>query len=213
MKKKLLIVLLLLLLATNLFATKETVPSQSKGLPIYAYMDSYCILKISEYASDSTDTIGMPFSITNANVKYNERDIKTGRLIGNWSFSTNENNLSITIEPKALTHTIDSTKKLDYYLTFMYEYYSSTGSLIRGYLVSSSKLNKTLNTTTSAQTKVTDFNSVTSNVINFTNDTSIISANKDIRIMFDSNYNVEDDNLFPIGSYEADVTITIIGGV
>ena len=189
MKKKLLIVLLLLLLATNLFATKETVPSQSKGLPIYAYMDSYCILKISEYASDSTDTIGMPFSITNAN------------------------NLSITIEPKALTHTIDSTKKLDYYLTFMYEYYSSTGSLIRGYLVSSSKLNKTLNTTTSAQTKVTDFNSVTSNVINFTNDTSIISANKDIRIMFDSNYNVEDDNLFPIGSYEADVTITIIGGV
>ncbi|MCF0238782.1 MAG: hypothetical protein HUK24_09290 [Sphaerochaetaceae bacterium] len=71
MKKKLLFILICLLLTTNLFADKAFLKSESQGLPIYAYLRTFCELNINEYAADSTDTVGMPFSITNSNVKYN----------------------------------------------------------------------------------------------------------------------------------------------
>ena len=220
MKKLVSAILLSLLLICGVFASTNTqvLPSLSHGIPLIGHVDGYCVISVSSIQRTSaSDPEGMPFAITDSTIKYNASDIKTGRAIGYWTFATNESYVTIKFEPQSLTHTEDNTRKLDYFMTFMYEYKGLNEAVFSGYIVTSSKTGKALKVEGAQPTLKTAFDDTqlsNSIVVQNTAPLPIISVDKDIRIMLDSaDYDVTDDIKFPIGYYRATVKITIQGGV
>ncbi|MCF0238040.1 MAG: hypothetical protein HUK24_05530 [Sphaerochaetaceae bacterium] len=211
--KKLIIITFVLLLTHCIFGSYTYEPSLTEGLPISAFVDSYCTLGVTEllHPNNADGPEGMPFSIKHSSIAYNSSDVKLGRKIGTWLLATNGNSATIKIMVTPLVHVDNSNAKLDYFITFMYEYYNSSNAPVVGYIVASSKLQKTVNSTQGPTTSSAFNGTGVTDTITLQNDTSIVTAGKDIRFMLDGTYNLYDTNLFPLGSYSATVSITVEG--
>lgn len=213
--KRLASVLVLLLLCMNLFAEKVYLDNLVKDLTIYGYLDECIILYVEEIAASTDSTTGMPFDITGSDVKYNSTDMRLGRQICYWSFATNMASAKLSITADALTSEKDSNYKINYYMTFAYEYAkidaNGDTSDIIGYLTmhSGQTENNLYNYTGNTLTE-SGISSLT--IVNESGNESmpVISMNKDIRFMFDADAPT-DFSSYPEGYYYSTVTITLEG--
>ena len=219
MVKKLFSIISILLVSASLFAATEYKSDLTKSVEIFGFLNEYCNVSITPInALSSTDTSGMPFSITDGSVSYKSTDIRLGREIASWSLSTNASDIKIYINAEPLycegEDPDTTTAFFNYYLTFRYSTGSATG--LDGYIVAhSDKTNPVVIISPSTAT-ASSFTGATSNCVEISNKEDgsslpIVSINKDIRFMLDSAYSTEQFNNFPDGNYYAKVKIQVEG--
>ncbi|MCF0262691.1 MAG: hypothetical protein HUK23_07255 [Sphaerochaetaceae bacterium] len=220
MRRKFLLILFSFLFATSLFATNNALTNQTQGIPIVAYKEGYCIVGFTEIVSTGeSDTKGMPFSITDSTIKYSSEDVRQGREIGSWSFASNESSITLSIEAYPLEHEEDPTVTLDYFMTFMLEYDYDVGENKKnvGYIITSSSNKKTILVGSGdgkvASSRLNEAGLTSAVTIQAVAPQPVISTDKGVRIMLADNYDVNNDDKFPYGNYEALVRITLQGGL
>ncbi len=197
MKRILSIIAISLLLCFSLFSAKVYLDNLSSGIQIFGYVDHYCTVYVEGLdAVDSGSDIGMPFSIADATIAHNSLDNRVGREIASWSFATNMSTVNLTFNASPLVHEDDTSFKLNYYITFRYEY--STIDIFG---------NKTtnmgyMNVHSGEPYHTTIFNNSAGTEV------PIISMNRDVRLQLDQTYDISD---YPDGFYYATVTIEMEG--
>ncbi len=211
--KRIISFLIVLLLCMNLFGAKVYLENLVKSLTIYGYLDEYVLLYVEELEANSNSTTGMPFDITGDDVKYNERDTRMGRQICSWSFATNMPTVKLSITANPLTSDTDSTFKINYYMTFAYEYakIDSNGNTsdVIGYLtMHSGQTQNHLNNYVGNTLVEPGISALTITNTSGVESMPIISMNKDIRFMFDSTA-PENFDSYPAGYYFSTVTIAL----
>ncbi len=213
--KRIISTIIVLLLGTSIFAGYTYLDNLVKDLTIYGYLDEYVILYVNPITASSSSTTGMPFDITGSDVKYNASDKRLGRQVCFWSFATNMPKVKLTITADPLTNENNSSFKINYYMTFAYEYSkvdaNGGSSDVIGYLTMHSGqtenqlYNYTGNTLTESGISFLMIDNVNGNEA-----MPVISMNKDVRIMFDENAPADFQN-YPEGYYYSDVTIVLEG--
>ncbi len=191
--KKIIAILVFALIACMFLVAAPTLKTAlSKGVQIYGYIDQYCLLYVTPIEATSNSSSGIPFSIEDSTVTYNSADVRLGREIGTWSFATNMSSVTLTFNAGKLTHEDDDTYQLGYYITFRYAYdsidVSGNTRVASGYMTIHSGEEYTETITNDSGES----------------DIPVISMDKDVRLMFDQNYDVSN---YPAGYYTADVVI------
>lgn len=198
MKKILTYLTILFLSCVQCFAAKTYLDNLSKGIPVYGYIDQYCIIYTTPIEATSTPPVGMPFAIDSSDVAYNANDTNhvMGREIATWSFATNMSSVRLTFNAEPLVHEEDSSYSLGFYMTFRYEYASENENgdsvTVNGYIPVHSGDEKV--ETMTNHIGASGF--------------PIISMAKDIRFQFDQAYDFSD---YPSGFYYSNITITMEG--
>lgn len=199
MKKIFLVFLAILLFSISLSAV---VPQKSLGMDITAYNGQYHDIIITPVYSSLSDPIGMPFDLTKDDVAYVETDATAGREIAQWSLHTNFSPIDIKISAPNLTYrdsSIQEITSIPYILFFPYEY-EENGQDVQGFLRIESGVN-----TYSSRNDVRDTNPIASKTDGGNIDTSI----QPVRFMLAEDVEITDRDLYPSGTYSADVTVIV----
>ena len=194
--KKLVVILILICTCFSAFAALTYLDNLSKGVQVYGYIDQYCLIYITPIQAQSGDTAGFPFSIEGSDIVHRPSDLRTGRQIGTWSFATNMSAITLRFNATPLVSEDDPEYKLNYYLTFKYEYAEelsgTTNSSVLDYI--------TLHSGTTTEVTLTNHNEES--------EVPIISMGNDIRFQLDGTYDFSD---YPVGFYYSDITIVLEG--
>lgn len=204
MKKiKLLTILMLMLIVTtfNCFALTYK-DSLKKELELEGFVSVYHNVHITKLSETGNLGYGMPFDITDSEVQYNALNQNLGRLIAKWDFSSTISKLTIKIKASPMVHAENSTKILDYYISFKYKFakFNSDGSYNSdevGYILTNSRDNNGATV-------------IFKNEVDQDSFPIIASSQQDIRFMFMDGVNPASSD-YPAGFYTAMVTIELIG--
>lgn len=202
MKKLFTIAFLILVLCSSLFAAATYLSNQVGDIKIYGFINEYVILYVTPIEMNKGSTIGMPFDLTGSDVAYKDPNLHIGREIATWSFATNLENVTLSINATPLVNDISPETEINYYLHFSYTYVGEDSS---------------------GNTKeITDYITVPSNstdvVTNISNYSEyvvgtglpIISMDNDVRItLFD--YPASEKEAWADGFYYGNVTLTLEG--
>ena len=202
MKKfRLVVILVLIFVATSsCFATKYR-EGLRRELEIEGFVAVYHNITVTPIDETGSLGKGMPFNIEDSEVQYNSINQNLGRLIATWDFSSTISKIKIKITASPMVHAIDSSKTLDYYISFKYKFaqYKSDGSYdkdVSGYILTNSTIDGTEETF--------------ENAVGQDKFPIIASKDQDIRFMFMEGVDPSSDD-YPAGFYTATVTIELIG--
>lgn len=199
MKKIFLVFLAILLFSISLSAV---VPQKSLGMDITAYNGQYHDIIITPVYSSLSDPIGMPFDLTKDDVAYVETDATAGREIAQWSLHTNFSPIDIKISAPNLTYrdsSIQEITSIPYILFFPYEY-EENGQDVQGFLRIESGVN-----TYSSRNDDRNSNPIATKADGSNIDTSV----QPVRFMLADGVDISNRELYPAGSYSADVTVVV----
>ena len=194
--KKLVTIFILIFTCFSLFSAPTYLDNLSKGTQIYGYIDQYCLIYITPIQAQSGSTTGFPFSIEGSDIVHRPSDLRTGRQVATWSFATNMPAIKLKFNATPLVNEDDSSFKLNYYLTFRYEY--------------ASDLSGTSTASVSDYITIHSGEETTATLENYNEESEvpIISMGNDMRFQLDGTYDFSD---YPIGFYYSDITITLEG--
>lgn len=194
--KKIIAILISIFICFSLFSAQTYLDNLSKGTQIYGYIDQYCLIYITPIQAQSGSAIGFPFSIEGSDIVHRPSDLRTGRQIATWSFATNMSAIRLKFNATPLVSEDDSNYKLNYYLTFRYEYASDISG------TSTSSVSDYITVHSGEETTVTLEN------YNEESEVPIISMGNDMRFQLDGTYDFSD---YPVGFYYSDIYITLEG--
>lgn len=198
-----LILALLFVFSFSCFATTYK-DSLKTSLDLEGFVAVYHTVTITELSETGSLGYGTPFDITGDDVKYNSTDENLGRRIATWDFSSTSGSVTITIKASPMTCDTDTSKSLDYIISFKYKYatFDENGNYkddVSGYI----------------KTNSTDSDGESIPLENGTKGQSfpiIASSQQDIRFMFMDGVDPSSDN-YPTGYYTATVTVIFTEGV
>lgn len=217
MKKfRFVVILVLIFVATSsCFATTYR-EDLRRSLEVVGYVAVYHNITVTPLVETGGLGYGMPFDITGDDVKYSTSNIQThmnsgetepvnvylGRNIATWGFSSTIAKITINIKASPMVYSNDSTKTLDYYISFKYKFakFDAHGSYLSddvGYLSTDS---------TSSDGITKEFE----NQVDQESFPIIASDEQEIWFMFMNGVDPSSD-YYPAGSYTATVTIELIG--
>ena len=196
------IALLVILVSLMLPGFSSYVERGMRSFDILAQKGRYHDMTVSPIASTSmSDSQGIPFYLTASNIMANaDGNPEYGRLIAEWSMTTNYSDVNLHIEATPLVSD-DASRSLDYILGFYYIYPeiidgSATGKEISGTI-------KVESGVSSGQDY--EFGYRQGGAVNF--------ANRPVRLILKDISDPGKLASYPTGGYSATVTLTIEGGV
>lgn len=173
-----------------------------RSFDILAQKGRYHDMTVSPIASTSmSDTQGIPFYLTASNIMANaDGNPEYGRLIAEWSMTTNYSDVKLYIEATPL-ESEDASSSLDYILGFYYIYPeiidgSATGNEISGTIKVESGV---------SSGQYYEFGYMPGGAVNF--------ANRPVRLILKDISDPGELASYPTGGYSATVTLKIEGGV
>lgn len=196
------IALLVILVSLMLPGFSSYVGRGMRSFDILAQKGRYHDMTVSPIASTSmSDTQGIPFYLTASNIMANaDGNPEYGRLIAEWSMTTNYSDVKLRIEATPLVSD-DASGSLDYILGFYYIYPeiidgSATGNEISGTIKVESGV---------SSGQYYEFGYRPGGAVNF--------ANRPVRLILKDIRDPSELASYPTGRYSATVTLTIEGGV
>lgn len=197
------IALLVILVSLMLPGFSSYVERGMRSFDILAQKGRYHDMTVSPIASTSmSDTQGIPFYLTASNIMANaDGNPEYGRLIAEWSMTTNYSDVKLHIKATSLVSDNDASRSLDYILGFYYIYPeiidgSATGNEISGTIKVESGV---------PSGQYYEFGYRPGGAVNF--------ANRPVRLILTDISDPGELASYPTGGYSATVTLTIEGGV
>lgn len=196
------IALLVILVSLMLPGFSSYVGRGMRSFDILAQKGRYHDMTVSPIVSTSmSDTQGIPFYLTASNIMANaDENPEYGRLIAEWSMTTNYSDVNLHIKATPLVSD-DASGSLDYILGFYYIYPeiidgSATGNEISGTIKVESGV---------SSGQYYEFGYRQGGAVNF--------ANRPVRLILKDISDPSELASYPTGGYSATVTLTIEGGV
>lgn len=197
------IIALLVILVSLVLPGFSYVERGMRSFDILAQKGRYHDMTVSPIASTSmSDSQGIPFYLTASNIMANaDGNPEYGRLIAEWSMTTNYSDVKLHIEATPLVSDKNASRSLDYILGFYYIYPeiidgSATGNEISGTIKVESGV---------SSGQYYEFGYRQGGAVNF--------ANRPVRLILKDISDPGELASYPTGGYSATVTLTIEGGV
>ena len=226
--RKIFTLIFMTFIITCLFAEDNSISITTRPIALQAGFDKVLSVNVTRIPSQSETYLqGMPFNIEDPQVEYNASEDANGRRIANWSVLANTPfSLSFELEPLTAvnkpnsnepnsnesnsneSNSNESNSKLPYILTFEYEL--AYGLNRNDYLKGKFSLDMG-----SAESPTTTFNNVNITEGVTSEEGSFLGTlDGGVYFMFtkESTENIakdENGDVYPFGSYKANVTITI----